>query len=222
MDQGWERGTCARCGRGEVLHHVLGMPLLEAVETAPPWVRWAGCTALGPDRECLRCGHTWWADDVGFAGDGGAENDDWAEDDGDEGAPAPLRVVGGVLVDGTGRVLAARRGPGREEAGRWEFPGGKIEPGESPQEALVRELREELAVEVEVGRHIARGTGRAGERELHLDCYWARLPGPAPTASTDHDRLRWCAPEELAALDWAAADLPVLAALREGAVPRGD
>ena len=202
------RGLCPRCGDAQVIHHELGMPLPEAVSSAPPWVRWAGCTGLGPDRECSACDFTWWAADHGHLG----------EEDLDEGELAPVRVVGAVIVDGD-RVLAARRGPGRSAAGRWEFPGGKIEAGESPQQALARELREELDVEVEVGWLIGRGEGFAGLRELQLDCYWARLRGPAPRESTDHDALEWVRRDQLAQRPWAEPDLPVLALLLEGAEP---
>ncbi|ATG53195.1 hypothetical protein CFK38_09890 [Brachybacterium vulturis] len=173
---------------------------------------------LGPERECQECGHAWRPEDVGFA----EEPEPWydprteAEHPGD---PAPLRVVGAVLVDGD-RVLAARRAPEKHAAGLWEFPGGKIEPGESPQQALSRELGEELGTEVEVGWLIGRGEGRAGDRALHLDCYWVRLTGPAPTVSTDHDLLDWVARRELAGRAWAGPDVPIVERIVAGAVPR--
>lgn len=209
MDHTWVRGTCPRCGGDQLLHHVIGMPLLEAHESSPDWVHWAGCTGLGPDRQCLECTHTWWADDVGRA----------EPDEDDEDRRPPLRVVGAVILDGD-RILAARRAPVRSAAGLWEFPGGKIEPGESPQQALVRELREELAVEIEVGWLIGRGQGMAGRRELHLDCYWARLPGAAPRGSTDHDLLEWVPRTDLEGRDWAGPDMPIVEAIVDGAAPR--
>lgn len=203
----WVRGVCPRCGSDQLLHRIVGMPLYEAYETSPPWVQWEGCVGLGPDRECLECEHAWWAEDVGHV----------EEDDPDD--PPPVRVVGAVIMDGE-RVLAARRAPGRSAAGRWEFPGGKIEPGESPQQALARELGEELDVEVEVGWLIGRGEGLAGDRELHLDCYWVRPAGPAPTASTDHDLLQWVPRGELAEREWAGPDVPIVEAIVAGAEPR--
>ena len=205
---GWVRDSCPCCGSGQVLHRVIGMPVLEAVESSPPWVRWEGCTGAGPDRECEGCGHTWWSDDVGFA------DDDPDELDG----PAPLRVVGAVIVRGR-QVLAARRAPGRSAAGLWEFPGGKIEPGESPQQALVRELREELGVEIAVGRLIGRGVGRAGDRDLHLDCYWAHLVGAEPAGSTDHDLLEWIDRGALRGREWAGPDVPIVGSVLSGAEP---
>lgn len=214
----WVRGTCPRCGSGQVLHHIIGMPLFEAMETSPAWVRWEGCTGLGPERECQACEHQWEPDDVGFAEEG-EEIWDSRTDETIPPPPAPLRVVGAVLIDGE-RILAARRGPGTRAAGLWEFPGGKIEPGESPQHALIRELHEELDIEVEVGWLIGRGLGSAGERELHLDCYWARPTGPAPTTSTDHDRLEWAEPARLADREWAEPDIPIVQEILAGASPR--
>lgn len=134
--------------------------------------------------------------------------------------PAPLRVVGAVIVEGE-RILTARRRPDKSAGGLWEFPGGKIEPGESPQQALVRELAEELDIAVTVGRLIGRGEGEgdAGGRALHLDCYWVRLDGDAPTHSTDHDRLEWLGRQELEDREWAAPDVPIVKALLNGAEP---
>ena len=207
MSFDWVRGTSPRCGADQVLHHVIGMPVREVYDSSPAWVLWEGCTGPGPDRECLGCAHSWWSHDVGFA-----------EEEDDEYLP-PLRVVGAVIID-RDRTLAARRAPGKSAAGLWEFPGGKIEQGESPQQALIRELREELGVEVEVGWLIGRGIGTAGHHELHLDCYWARLRGAPPTASTDHDALEWLPREQLAGREWAEPDVPILEEILDGAEPR--
>jgi len=121
-------------------------------------------------------------------------------------------VVGAALLD-QGRVLAARRSAPPEVAGGWEFPGGKVDPGESEREALVRECREELGVEVEpLGR-------LDGEQPLKtgyvLRLWSARLVSGEPRALEDHDILRWLGPDELDDVAWLAADMPFLPAVRE-------
>ncbi len=121
----------------------------------------------------------------------------------------PLDVVAAVIVHG-GRVLACRRGEGKVDAGKWEFPGGKVERGESPAQALAREIREELGVDVRVGELLRSDVTDAAARSIRLTCLAATLAGPRPTASTDHDRMEWVRPTELAMLDWAMPDLPMV------------
>ena len=134
--------------------------------------------------------------------------------------PEPLRVVGAAIVAG-GRCLAARRSEAMALPLLWEFPGGKVEPGESPPEALRREIREELGVEVEVLERL--GTGRAphGEREIELEVFLCRLVRGEPHPH-EHDLVRWLGPEELHGLAWAPADLPLLAPLAAQLRAAGD
>ncbi|HZX39044.1 MAG TPA: (deoxy)nucleoside triphosphate pyrophosphohydrolase [Streptomyces sp.] len=116
-------------------------------------------------------------------------------------------VVAGAVFD-RGRLLAARRSAPEELAGRWELPGGKLEPGESPEQALVRELREELGVETEPLARIpgewALGPGRV------LQVWTARLLSGEPQPLEDHDALRWLAPHETDAVDWLDQDRPAV------------
>ncbi|WP_308492648.1 (deoxy)nucleoside triphosphate pyrophosphohydrolase [Microbacterium terrisoli] len=128
-----------------------------------------------------------------------------------------LDVVAAVIADGD-RVLACRRLPERSAGGKWEFPGGKIEPGESAEAALAREIREELSVEVVVGRMLRADQTQVGGRGIRLLCFAATLAGGRPVASTDHDRLEWVRPTELAALDWADPDLPMVRELTAGLI----
>ncbi|MFE7512448.1 (deoxy)nucleoside triphosphate pyrophosphohydrolase [Streptomyces sp. NPDC057540] len=129
-------------------------------------------------------------------------------------------VVAGALYDG-GRLLAARRSAPVELAGRWELPGGKVEPGESPEEALVRELREELGVEVAPGEPLP---GVWPLKPGYVLRVWtARLLSGEPRPLEDHDELRWLARSELDSVDWLDQDRPAVAeaALRLPATPTG-
>ncbi len=123
-------------------------------------------------------------------------------------ASRPVVRVVCACVRRDDRVLVARRGPSMEHAGTWEFPGGKVEPGEDDRVALARELMEELSLPVTVGALAGEGTtGR-----VHLVAYWCEAHGE-PVA-TEHDRLLWVTLAEFDALRWAPADGPVIAALK--------
>ncbi|MFJ4811493.1 (deoxy)nucleoside triphosphate pyrophosphohydrolase [Streptomyces longwoodensis] len=120
-------------------------------------------------------------------------------------------VVGAALFDG-GRLLAARRSAPPDLAGRWELPGGKVEPGERPEDALVRELREELGVDAEP---LASVPGEWPLRSPYVLHVWtARLrPGSAaPAPLQDHDALRWLTPAEVWDVDWLDQDVPAVRA----------
>jgi 8-oxo-dGTP diphosphatase len=117
----------------------------------------------------------------------------------------PLEVVAAVIEE-DGTVLACRRRPGKAAAGRWEFPGGKVEAGESPEQALTREIREELGIGIRVVSHLTSNvTG-----PIKLVCLRAELDSARPVSSTDHDELRWVARERLGELEWADADWPAV------------
>ena len=124
-------------------------------------------------------------------------------------AEEPLHVVA-AIIRRDGFVLACRRRPERAAGGRWEFPGGKVEHGETAEAALVREIREELGVGIRVLGVLTTDDTRLGARIIRLTCLEVELTDAAPTASTDHDQLRWVAPGELAELDWAEPDLPAV------------
>ncbi len=124
-----------------------------------------------------------------------------------------IRVVAGMVVR-DGSVLLARRGPTMALAGCWEFPGGKLEAGEGPAEALVRELDEELGIHVRPLRELAVSEITQGDRRIRLEGWLAELLAGEPEAR-EHDALRWQAPQAVDAAGLAPADLPLLAALRD-------
>lgn len=129
----------------------------------------------------------------------------------------PLRsihVMAAVISDARGRILLARRTEGRDLAGRWEFPGGKQEPGESPEDALVRELREELGIEARVGEHIISVPQQYPDKRLCLEV--RQLTGWSGTPrGHEGQALTWVAPDKLARYEMPPADRPVVAALRQ-------
>jgi 8-oxo-dGTP diphosphatase len=121
-----------------------------------------------------------------------------------------IRVVAAVITDSEGRVLACRRAPHKSLAGLWEFPGGKVEPGESDEEALVREIREELGVQIEVGDYLATSVNKAGDLDIELVAFRAKIAEGQVTRSSDHDEFKWAYKERMVLLDWAPADVPIL------------
>ena len=132
--------------------------------------------------------------------------------------PSPRPVAAVALVDDLARpsrVLAARRTEPPELAGGWEFPGGKVEPGESGEEAAVRESLEELGVRVRLGGRVGGDWPLGGSYVLRL--WWAVAePGePEPRPLEDHDELRWLTRDELLDVAWLPHDLPVVQHLGE-------
>jgi 8-oxo-dGTP diphosphatase len=122
-----------------------------------------------------------------------------------------LEVVGAVIVR-DGEILCARRGPGGETGGLWEFPGGKVEPGETPQQALRREIAEELGCTITVGDHLTTTTHEYAEVTIVLATYRCALVDGTPVP-TEHTELTWLPPSELACLAWAPADVPAVGLL---------
>jgi len=120
------------------------------------------------------------------------------------------RVVGAAIVR-DGRLLAARRTAPADSAGRWELPGGKVEPGETPEAALVREIAEELGVTVEVDRWLTGSAPIGTTYELVVAVVTLTTGEPAPV---EHDRVRWLSGGELDEVDWLEPDRPFLAQLR--------
>lgn len=121
-------------------------------------------------------------------------------------------IVGAAIIAG-GRVLACERSDPPEVAGRWEFAGGKVEPGETEVDALIRECDEELGVRVEIGPRVGRDV-RLGHGRAVLKVYLATLVDGDQPRPLEHAQLRWLAHDELDSVDWLPADAPIVAALR--------
>jgi 8-oxo-dGTP diphosphatase len=125
-----------------------------------------------------------------------------------------MTVVAAALVDGAGRVLLQQRPDGRSMAGLWEFPGGKVEESELPEEALVRELEEELGIVADPAALVPASFASAavGERHMVLLLYVCRRwrGEPAPLHAT---ALKWLRPAEMSADEMPPADRPLIAAL---------
>ena len=127
-----------------------------------------------------------------------------------------IHVVAGVISDARGRILLARRTAGRDLAGLWEFPGGKVDPGETPEQALVRELREELGIEARVGEPLIAVPQRYPHKRLCLDV--RRIASWTGTVKgLDGQALAWAPPHKLSSYAMPDADRPVVAALRQPA-----
>jgi 8-oxo-dGTP diphosphatase len=120
-----------------------------------------------------------------------------------------VRVVAAVIRRGTA-ILVSRRHAAAERGGQWEFPGGKVEPGEAEPEALRREILEELGCPVEVGELIVRHTHRYPELEVALAFYACRLTAGAEPRPLGVAALEWAGDATLGRYDFCEADLPVL------------
>ena len=124
-----------------------------------------------------------------------------------------VHVVGAAIYR-DGRCLVAQRGPGMSMPGLWEFPGGKVEPGESPQSALKREIREELDLNIDVGEFLARGTAKTATVLIELEIYAASVVS-GDVVLLEHADYRWITPNDFNDLHWADADIPALDAIRD-------
>lgn len=119
-----------------------------------------------------------------------------------------IAVVGAVVLR-DGEVLCVQRGPHGSLAGMWEFPGGKIEAGESAREALEREIDEELLCEVEVGAEVVTTRHEYDFAIIILTTFFCKLKNGTPRL-TEHSAEKWLKPDQLGSLVWAPADVPAV------------
>ena len=122
-----------------------------------------------------------------------------------------VQVVGGILINNSGKVLVAKRASHKSNGGFWEFPGGKVEPGEQNEEALARELKEELGIEVEVKNLLCSNSHTSEHGRIELHCYFCIIQAGTPQA-LEHSEVEYCTALELRELvftpaNWAALDL---------------
>lgn len=122
-----------------------------------------------------------------------------------------VRVTAAVLVQ-DGRIFATQRGYGQYKDG-WEFPGGKIEAGETPEETIVREIREELNVTIEVDQYITTVEYDYPEFHLSMDCFYAHVM-KGEISLLEHEAARWITIDQLDEIDWLPADLLLIPYLK--------
>lgn len=127
-----------------------------------------------------------------------------------------IEVVAAIIVD-DGRVLATQRGYG-DFAGGWEFPGGKVEAGETPEVALVREIHEELDARIEVGAHLVTVEYDYPTFHLVMHCYLCQLE--SGMTLLEHKAARWTTKADIDDVDWLPADIEVVEAIKQSGVLR--
>lgn len=127
-----------------------------------------------------------------------------------------IRVVAAVIKSqneaGEAMIFATQRGYG-EFKGGWEFPGGKIEEGETPEQALVREIKEELETEIKVGGFIDTIEYNYPIFHLSMDCFWCEIVS-GDLVLTEHEAARWLTKEELDSVEWLPADITLIEKIR--------
>jgi 8-oxo-dGTP diphosphatase len=124
-----------------------------------------------------------------------------------------IEVVAAIIVDSENRIFATQRGSG-DWKDWWEFPGGKIEPGETPEQALRREIREELDTEITVGELLHTVEWDYPKFHLTMHCFLCTVERGSLTL-LEHEAARWLAPNELASVQWLPADWEVIEVLKK-------
>ena len=123
-----------------------------------------------------------------------------------------VRVVAAIIIH-ENKIFATQRGYGEFKDG-WEFPGGKIEPGETPQEALVREIKEELDIEIEVKDFLETVEYDYPEFHLSMDCFFCTIRSGEPVLK-EHESVKWLTSETLESVGWLPADKGLVEGIRE-------
>ncbi len=124
-----------------------------------------------------------------------------------------VKVVAAIIRRGN-KIFATQRGYGEFKDG-WEFPGGKVELGETPQEALAREIREELSADIIVGALLTTVEYDYPKFHLSMDCFWAELAEDSEMTLLEHEAAKWLGLDELDTVNWLPADIEVVKAIKE-------
>lgn len=131
-----------------------------------------------------------------------------------------LEVVGALLFDELGRILACRRPPEDVWGGWWEFPGGKVDSGEVPRDALEREIMEELGIEVAPRAVVASLSHDYADRHVALDIWDCGVVEPSKIVPSEHDEIRWLDRHSLGSVKWLPADEPLIREWVENGIPK--
>ena len=126
-----------------------------------------------------------------------------------------IRVVAAIIIN-DGKVFATQRGYG-DWKDWWEFPGGKIEPGESPEEALAREIREELDIEISIDKFYRTVEYDYPKFHLVMDCFICHIADGEPVL-LEHEAAKWLSPDELSSVQWLPSDVELIVKLKESLI----
>ena len=124
-----------------------------------------------------------------------------------------IRVVAAIIRK-ENKIFATQRGYGDFKDG-WEFPGGKVEDGETPEEAIVREIKEELGADIIVKKFLVTVEHDYPTFHLSMDCFWAKLKEGTEMELLEHEAAKWLTIDELDSVDWLPADIEVVKAIKE-------
>ena len=123
-----------------------------------------------------------------------------------------IKVVAAIITK-DGKIFATQRGYGDFKDG-WEFPGGKVEPGESPEDAIVREIKEELGADIKVTDFLTTVEHDYPTFHLSMDCFWAELKEGSSMTLLEHEAAKWLKPKELDSVKWLPADEEIINELK--------
>ncbi|MDY7989301.1 (deoxy)nucleoside triphosphate pyrophosphohydrolase [Paenibacillus polymyxa] len=130
-----------------------------------------------------------------------------------------MKLVTAAIIHNDGEFLITRRGPDNKHAGKWEFPGGKLEIDETLEECIKREIKEELGIDIEVGQQFGESVYSYGHGSIKLIAFWTTWVS-GEIQLIDHDQLRWVNKETILQYDFLPADLPFVMQLSKGDKPR--